>query len=332
METPLDRSKDFLTGCYTRETLGKEVNKLILGYETYQKAFSVILLDIDHFKSFNDKFGHLLGDEVLKYFSSSIRLDLVAEVTTLFRFGGDEFLILAHAADSDQAYTLTLRTLENMKQRPCNLRGNHLKMSFSAGIASYPADGQTVEQLLEQADKALYSSKRSGRGHVTQYHKIWLKKLRLAGFFGVLFLIAVLIVILVQINFKQKISLVTQKGISAVGKFETVFSRSLDRAKALVRSANLMPNPVAPKELSSLVPATPPKPIPTPSTVPAPPLLPPAPPPPPLDAVYLKSGGVIRGHIIAEDTTRLTVELEVSSGHGTVGIAKRDVVKIEKQP
>lgn len=325
MDTPLDQSKDFLTGCYTRETLGKAINKLILGYETYQKAFSVILLDIDHFKSFNDKFGHLLGDEVLKYFSSSIRLDLVAEVTTLFRFGGDEFLILVHAADSDQAYLLALRTLENIKQRPCNLRGNQLKMSFSAGIASYPADGQAVEQLLERADKALYSSKRSGRAHVTQYHKIWLKKLKAAGFFGALFLIAVLIAIAVQINFKQKISLVTQKGISVVGKLEVVFSRALDRAKASARSADWMPSPRIPKELLSLVPETPPKPISTPSTAVTPPR-------PPLDVVHLKSGGVIRGHIIAENTTGLTIELEVSSGYGTIWIAKRDVVKIEKQP
>src|SRR3989338_8934447 len=93
--------KDFLTGCYTREGLYPQVQKLQEDYQRYQTPFSVLIIDIDRFKSFNDKYGHETGDKILKYFSNAIRLDLVAERTHLFRLGGDEFVILFPAKEPD---------------------------------------------------------------------------------------------------------------------------------------------------------------------------------------------------------------------------------------
>lgn len=341
METGETR-KDFLTGFFTRESLVSSVNELRASYETYKKAFSILLVDIDRFKSFNDKYGHLIGDEVIKYFSSSIRLNLVAESTTLFRFGGDEFLILFHAADANEADALGGRLLDNVKGRPCNIRGSQLQVSFSGGIASYPADGQTAEELIEKADKALYSSKKSGRGQITRYSKLRLKYVKFVVMLAVAFVIAALVGVAIKMNFSEKLMGVVDQGVVAAGKLRirTVEQlRLLKKAQdarskkwsemfisrqpieqSLIRSIGVDNftaytegrNPASEKFLPEVETRAP---VAVPES---------------LDTIYLKSGGVIRGRIISETAEKVTVELSIRIGRGAVVLKRSDIETIVK--
>src|SRR3989338_1580528 len=112
---------------------------------TNKKPFSVLILDVDHFKSFNDKYGHLYGDEVLKYFSSSLRLDLEDEENVPFRFGGDEFIMVFPNKTPNDAYHLAIRLRKNIRTRSCLIKGKQVSVTFSGGVASYPADANKIE-------------------------------------------------------------------------------------------------------------------------------------------------------------------------------------------
>ena len=314
--------KDFLTGFYTRESLVRSINTLRTEYETYKKAFSLLLIDIDNFKMFNDKYGHLLGDEVLKYFASSIRLDLIAEQTALFRFGGDELLVLFHAADSEEAYPIAARMLDNIKRRPCNLRGVNLKMSFSGGIASYPKDAWTAEDLLERADKALYASKRNGRGQITLYRKIWIKRLKVWIVLSSFFLGATLLGVAIHLNFDLKIRQATHRVFAAAKKVETAFTEAVKHVKAAQAQAQKSPAFKKPSENQSSAPKK------FFSDEPVAPKAPP-PPPKPSDTIYLKNGGVIRGRILSQDEHTLTVQWDVREGRGSMVLKKENVDRIE---
>lgn len=172
MEELYSAKQDFLTNCYTRESINPYLEKLQAEHKAYNKEFSILLLDIDHFKSFNDKYGHLDGDEVLKYFSSSLRLGLAQIDSTIFRFGGDEFIIVFPEKNAREAYHVAVGLQDMLKSRPFLLAGKLLKMSFSGGIASGATDGNTPEKLVESADKAMYVSKKRGRARTTVYGKI----------------------------------------------------------------------------------------------------------------------------------------------------------------
>src|SRR3989338_5166564 len=314
MDDSQELRKDFLTAFYTRESLVRSINKLRTDYESFKKAFSILLIDIDHFKTFNDKHGHLLGDEILKYFSSSIRLDLIAEQTTLFRFGGDELLVLFHAADSNEAYALAVRLLENVKRRPCNLRGVQLKMSFSGGIASYPRDGLVAEDLLEKADKALYCSKRNGPGQITQYHKAWIKKMKLIGMLAVFFFITVLFGLAVQLNFMEKLAFAGRRSLVIAKEVGATFAGTIRRAKEVPKKA---PGSIPPPVFTPI-----PRSQRLPETIPGFPEENPPLPRGPVDRVTLKNGGVVQGRIVAEDKTHVTIQLEGLSGRGVVVLKK----------
>ena len=161
--------QDSLTMCYTRDALLPFLEKMRAEYAAYKKPFSLMLIDIDGFKPFNDKHGHIFGDEALKYFSSSLRLNLDDEDCVIIRFGGDEFVIVFPGRAAREVHRLAVHIENNIKNRPFLFRGREYKISFSGGIASCPQDGVEAEELIEKADKAMYFSKRNGSGMITEY-------------------------------------------------------------------------------------------------------------------------------------------------------------------
>ncbi len=127
---------------------------------------SLVLLDIDHFKRFNDTYGHLTGDLVLKkaaeLFSDSVRkMDVVA------RYGGEEFALILPETNKQDAFTLAERLRVSLASNRVVVEGQALQVTASFGIATYPVDAQSVRELVAQADLALYDSKGSGRNRVT---------------------------------------------------------------------------------------------------------------------------------------------------------------------
>ncbi|WP_440063768.1 putative bifunctional diguanylate cyclase/phosphodiesterase [Pseudomonas syringae] len=136
---------------------------------TFNKGMlAVMFLDIDHFKRINDSLGHDAGDELLKVIAERIRSATRAQ-DVVARFGGDEFCILLSIPDYEEARHLAHRVMHKMKETIA-LAGRRMVMTTSIGIAVFPRDGSTCDELLKHADLALYQSKDKGRNGVNFFN------------------------------------------------------------------------------------------------------------------------------------------------------------------
>lgn len=154
-------TKDGLTGAGNRRALDEKILESILSFGRRKANFSLLLLDLDNFKKINDQLGHLMGDQILVSITEIIQSRIRA-TDTLFRYGGDEFVILANGADLATA----MRLAEDIRARVENNDFIHdAKISLSLGVAQY-VEGQNSEQWLEIADQALLKAKREGRNRV----------------------------------------------------------------------------------------------------------------------------------------------------------------------
>src|SRR5260370_320371 len=124
------------------------------------------MLDVDRFKRVNDLYGHLVGDHVLLALGRLLNAHFRRE-DLRGRWGGEEFVIVFPNETARTAATVLSRVLDEFRTLPFRgERGERLFVAFSAGIASFPADGTTVDALIRAADRRLYEAKRGGRGHV----------------------------------------------------------------------------------------------------------------------------------------------------------------------
>lgn len=151
---------DGLTGAYNRRAFDKVLERLHSEIQTNSlSSLGMMLLDLDHFKQLNDTQGHLTGDDVLKDFTS-VAISIV-ETRSVFRFGGDEFAIVLRniSQENMMAFAEEIRLQCEKKLRGCTV---------SIGIASYPINSSSIDELLLLADKALYISKKT-KNKVTEY-------------------------------------------------------------------------------------------------------------------------------------------------------------------
>ena len=156
---------DHLTGALSRQAFDARLPEEIERAQLYRFNFSLIFIDLDGFKDINDSYGHTRGDEVLVNFVQRVSADL-RTTDMLFRYGGDEFALLLQGIDQRRGVALVERLLDEFRNIP--IPGDPpILLSFSAGIAYFPADGDSPETLLKAADERVYNSKRSGRGQVT---------------------------------------------------------------------------------------------------------------------------------------------------------------------
>lgn len=158
---------DDLTNLYTRryflECCEREYNKA----KRYGDIFSIIMMDIDHFKYFNDTYGHPMGDEVLKKVASFLQV-CVRHGDVVSRYGGEEFALLLPGTNKEGA-TATAEKIKNVVERSSFVESgtDSVKgVTITAGVATYPVDGDTVEGIMAMADKYLYIGKESGRNRV----------------------------------------------------------------------------------------------------------------------------------------------------------------------
>ena len=159
--------QDSLTQFSLRSAFEPFLRNLIPDAKVSEKIFSLVVTDIDRFKKFNDKFGHLFGDEILKYVASTLRLSLKDIECHFFRYGGDEFVIILPGKDAKEASQCLLRFNYNMAHRQFLFENKFFKISASCGVACFPSDGETIKTMFKKADDAMYFSKRHGRGFVT---------------------------------------------------------------------------------------------------------------------------------------------------------------------
>lgn len=153
---------DPMTGLLNRTKFTEQLNSCVARLERYGTPFSVMFLDLDQFKSVNDSRGHMAGDKLLTQVARRID-SLVRESDIAARLGGDEFaIILPNDADADNAGRLAARLIEEIKQ-PYAIDGDHVAIGISIGIAMAPMNGTRPDQILRNADLALYRAKADGR-------------------------------------------------------------------------------------------------------------------------------------------------------------------------
>lgn len=152
---------DGLTGLYNHVFLMKTLENETASASRYRHPLSVILLDIDHFKKFNDTYGHQTGDAVLKSVSDILHSSL-RQVDTAGRYGGEEFLLILPNTDHAGAMELAERIRHLIETTPHTSAG--LKVTISAGVASW--DDKRPVDLIQQADALMYEAKRNGRNQV----------------------------------------------------------------------------------------------------------------------------------------------------------------------
>jgi diguanylate cyclase (GGDEF)-like protein len=149
--------KDGLTGVYNRRFLNVYMTNKISIMKRKAEKLSILMIDIDHFKQYNDTKGHMAGDELLKkmckLFQESIRAEDI-----VFRYGGEEFVILLEYTDKRGASLVAerIRSLVNL----------YMPTTVSIGVGTFPDDGVTLEELIAKTDAALYKAKETGRDKV----------------------------------------------------------------------------------------------------------------------------------------------------------------------
>jgi diguanylate cyclase (GGDEF)-like protein len=158
--------RDPLTGLFNRRYL-EEALELDLARATRSgSAVSVIMGDVDHFKKFNDTFGHDAGDLVLKRVAEVMRVN-IRKGDLACRYGGEEFIILLHSADIREATARAETIREAIKSLDIIFRGQTLgSVTISLGVATFPAHADNGEALITAADSAMYEAKRAGRNRV----------------------------------------------------------------------------------------------------------------------------------------------------------------------
>jgi len=201
---PEELRKDGLTGFFVREELVLFLARLMAGAREGEKGFSIALIDLDHFKKFNDKHGHPFGDEILKYATSTLRLTFYESQCSFFRYGGDEFIAVLPGKEPNEAQALIRQCHYNLFRRPCLFENKFYRVMISCGIAGFPSDAKTPEELIQKADEAMYFSKRNGRNTTTVISQIpFLKFRKIFMQIGGLFLLAVAFAVLYQLSFKK---------------------------------------------------------------------------------------------------------------------------------
>lgn len=153
---------DVLTGLPNRLLLSQRVDTAIQGARQSDTGFAILFLDLDRFKIINDSLGHPFGDRVLQLVAERLQACL-RQTDMLCRLGGDEFVIYLHGGDAVVAESVARRILDDML-KPFMLDGMGFSIQCSIGVALYPQDGASLDDLIKQADTAMYRVKERGRG------------------------------------------------------------------------------------------------------------------------------------------------------------------------
>jgi len=156
---------DSLTEVSTRRYFMERATEEIRRSMRHKLNLSFLMLDLDHFKERNDKFGHLVGDVVLKEVASILKSNL-REIDIIGRYGGEEFAIVLIGTGREGAFQVAERIRENIEGAVFKAYDEVVSVTVSAGISVFPDDGVDMESLIESADKALYKAKESGRNKV----------------------------------------------------------------------------------------------------------------------------------------------------------------------
>ena len=156
--------KDPLTGVYNRRKFDNDIELLISMSDRTTKGCALLILDIDNFKDFNDKYGHFEGDLLLKKVTHNIENSIRNyDKIHIYRYGGEEFVIIIPDTTANEALTIGERLRKKVKEA-CDV-------TISVGVSHYKELAGNISELITHADKALYKAKRAGKNKVSLYEK-----------------------------------------------------------------------------------------------------------------------------------------------------------------
>ncbi|HEY1731884.1 MAG TPA: sensor domain-containing diguanylate cyclase [Terriglobales bacterium] len=157
---------DDCTGVYNSRHMFTVLAEEVRRSERFSYEFSVLFMDLDHFKDMNDQYGHLIGSRLLGQFGQLLRKNLRL-VDAAFRYGGDEFAVLLPQTGKEAAIRVARRLIKTIRNREwLKEDGFSLKLRASVGISSYPHDGTTPHEIVQSADELMYMVKVGGRDSI----------------------------------------------------------------------------------------------------------------------------------------------------------------------
>jgi diguanylate cyclase (GGDEF)-like protein len=162
--------RDPLTGLFNRRFFDEYFRNELVRSNRANTPLSLMMVDIDHFKSVNDRFGHEVGDRVLQLLGDILKT-MFRKSDVSCRFGGEEFLVLLPGLEMDQALNRAEALREKIEQSSREADFLYAQVTISIGISNYPLHGDNIRDLFRTADKALYQAKDDGRNRVCCYHQ-----------------------------------------------------------------------------------------------------------------------------------------------------------------
>lgn len=161
----LDANTDSLTGCYIRKYFDAVISQQILNFKRNNITTSLIIIDIDDFKKINDTYGHQIGDHVLRQLGALLR-EYTRPTDIVCRYGGDEFGIILPQQGADEAFKVAERIRLKWQENKIHINDITISSTLSAGVSSISIETKTSEELIKNADMALYKSKKNGKNMV----------------------------------------------------------------------------------------------------------------------------------------------------------------------
>ncbi len=156
---------DSLTGAFSRRQFLQRFNEEFSRSSSFKYAFAFLMVDIDYFKDYNDRYGHLVGDSIIREVSRTIK-ENIRQIDFVGRYGGEEFGIVLAETDKQEALFVAERIRKAVESKNIKAYDEDLSITVSIGISEFPVDANTPQKLIECSDKALYRSKNSGRNKV----------------------------------------------------------------------------------------------------------------------------------------------------------------------
>lgn len=163
---------DDVTGLYNQRKLLKDLDACIERFHKIKEPFAVLFVDIDHFKQVNDGHGHIVGTQLLAEVAGVIR-GVLRDSDLCYRYGGDEFVVIIPGSNGNEGRVIGERLLRAIRNKEFeiqdidqNREAHRLKLSASIGVAGFPEEAKTRDEVLSIADKMMYQAKESGRGQV----------------------------------------------------------------------------------------------------------------------------------------------------------------------
>ena len=159
---------DGLTQIFNRRYFIERFNEEIKRSKKFRLKFSFLMLDIDHFKNYNDRYGHLTGDAILLEVTRAVK-ENIRQIDFMGRYGGEEFSLILAETNKEQARFAAERIRQAIESRQITVYDENLKVTVSIGLVTFPDYAGNTQELIDRADEALYLAKQAGRNRICAY-------------------------------------------------------------------------------------------------------------------------------------------------------------------